>query len=52
MPEFIFLPVTSYSYGYSYGAIPIGIPMASGLGRVFSSKLLAIPMGIPMELFL
>ena len=26
--------------------------MASGLGRVFSSKLPAIPMGIPLELFL
>ena len=29
----------------------MGIPMASGLGRVFSLKLPAIPMGINLELF-
>ena len=43
--------VTSYSYGYVYGFILMGIPVASGSGMGFSSKLPAIPMGIPMEVF-
>ena len=43
-----FLKVTRFSYVYSYGASPMGIPMTSGLGRGFSAKLLVIPMGIPM----
>ena len=42
------LKVTSYSNGYSYEAIPVGIPMTNGLRRRFFSKLLAIPIGIPM----
>ena len=54
--EGVFLKDTSCSYGYSYRAIPMGIPMgipmASGPGRVFPSKLPAMTMGIPMELFL
>ena len=33
-------------------SFPMRIPMASGLGIVFSLKLPAIPMGNPMELFL
>ena len=46
--------VTSYSYGYSCAAIPMGIPMASCLGRRFPSKLPtiaicgAVPIGTPM----
>ena len=46
--EWVYLEVTRYSYGN----VPMGIPMASGLGAGFSSKLPAILMGIPMELFL
>ena len=41
---------------YSHAVILLGIPMgvctAGCLERVFSLKLLAIPMGIPMKLFL
>ena len=41
------LQVMSYLNVYSYGSIHMGIPMASGLGSGFSSKLPTFPMGIP-----
>ena len=39
----VFWKITSYSYGYFYGSIPMGIPTASCLGKVFSSKDKLIP---------
>ena len=45
--EGVTLKVTRYYYGYSYGAILMCIPMASGLRCLFSSTVPAIPMGIP-----
>ena len=54
--ENVFLKSISYFYKYPNGAMPMGvpmcIPMASGLGKLFSSNPLAILIGIPMELFL